>query len=144
MVMEAIILPTLSRSDIDMVNGQHQFVSTENSMGVVESSKGMLKPVSDNLINETQIVCRMAMATLGSRSVVNWQRFHDSYDAVRDDIRKVHSPALRSIMKESVSKKGFTCPTPRGMNNGLRDNSIIVPRLLLLQFRTTDLLKTNT
>ena len=48
-------------------------------MGVVQDSKGMLDAVSDNLVNETQIVCRMAMATLGEKAVVNWQRYHDSY-----------------------------------------------------------------
>ncbi|PPK99963.1 FdhF/YdeP family oxidoreductase [Parapedobacter indicus] len=85
---ESLILPTKSRSEIDMVKGEKQFVSTENSMGVVEWSKGMLKPISDDLINETQIVCRMARATIGNRTVVDWQRYHDSYDAVRDDIEK--------------------------------------------------------
>lgn len=106
---EAIILPTLSRSDIDMVNGEHQFVSTENSMGVVESSKGILKPVSNNLINETQIACRMAMATLGSRSVVNWQRYHNSYDAVRDDIEKC-IPGFENYNERVRIKKGFYLP----------------------------------
>lgn len=106
---EALILPTLSRSDIDMINGEHQIVSTENSMGVVESSKGMLTPVSDNLINETQIVCRMAMATLGSRSVVNWQRYHDSYDAVRDDIEKC-IPGFENYNERVRIKKGFYLP----------------------------------
>jgi hypothetical protein len=38
---EAIILPTLSRSDKDVVNGEDQFISCENSMGVVQSSKGI-------------------------------------------------------------------------------------------------------
>lgn len=85
---EALILPTYGRSDKDIVNGEIQIVSTENSMGVVQDSKGMLDAVSDNLINETQIVCRMAMATLGEKAVVNWQRYHDSYDAVRDDIEQ--------------------------------------------------------
>jgi molybdopterin-dependent oxidoreductase alpha subunit len=33
---EAIILPCLGRSDVDMVNGENQFVSCENSMGVVQ------------------------------------------------------------------------------------------------------------
>lgn len=85
---EALILPTYGRSDKDIVNGEIQIVSTENSMGVVQDSKGILDAVSDNLINETQIVCRMAMATLGEKAVVNWQRYHDSYDAVRDDIEQ--------------------------------------------------------
>jgi molybdopterin-dependent oxidoreductase alpha subunit len=115
---EAIILPTLSRSDIDMVNGEHQFVSTENSMGVVESSKGMLKPVSDDLINEMQIVCRMAMATLGNRSVVNWQQYHDSYDAVRDSIEKCIS-GFENYNNRIRQKGGFYLP------NAARDGNFI-------------------
>lgn len=115
---ESIILPTLSRSDIDMVNGEHQIVSTENSMGVVQSSKGILKPVSDQLMNEMQIVCRMAMATLGSGSVVNWQRYHDSYDAIRDDIEKC-IPGFENYNVRVREKGGFYLP------NGARDGQFI-------------------
>jgi molybdopterin-dependent oxidoreductase alpha subunit len=106
---ESIILPTLSRSDIDIINGEHQIVSTENSMGVVESSKGMLKPVSDNLINEMQIVCRMAMAVLGNKSVVNWQRYANSYDAVRDEIEKC-IPGFENYNERVRRKEGFYLP----------------------------------
>ena len=115
---EAIILPTLSRSDIDMVNGEIQFITTENSMGVVQSSKGMLKPISDNLINETQIVCRMAMATLGNKSVINWQRYHNSYDAVRDDIEKC-IPGFENYNLKVREKRGFYLP------NAARDGQFI-------------------
>ncbi|MBO9593689.1 MAG: FdhF/YdeP family oxidoreductase [Niabella sp.] len=106
---EAIILPTYGRSDKDIVNGEVQIISTENSMGVVQQSKGMLDPVSKNLINETQIVCRMAMATLGSRAVVNWQRYHDSYDAVRDDIEKC-IPGFENYNVRVRQKGGFYLP----------------------------------
>ncbi|WP_336960408.1 FdhF/YdeP family oxidoreductase [Chryseobacterium contaminans] len=106
---EALILPTYGRSDKDIVNGEVQIITTENSMGVVQSSKGMLDAVSDNLINETQIVCRMAMATLGSRSVVNWQRFHDSYDAVRDDIEQC-IPGFKDYNVRVRQKGGFYLP----------------------------------
>ncbi|RXM53177.1 MULTISPECIES: FdhF/YdeP family oxidoreductase [unclassified Chryseobacterium] len=106
---EALILPTYGRSDKDIVNGEVQIITTENSMGVVQSSKGMLDAVSDNLINETQIVCRMAMATLGDRSVVNWQRFHDSYDAVRDDIEQC-IPGFADYNVRVRQKGGFYLP----------------------------------
>lgn len=106
---EALILPTYGRSDKDIVNGEIQIITTENSMGVVQSSKGMLDAVSDNLINETQIVCRMAMATLGDRSVVNWQRFHDSYDAVRDDIEQC-IPGFTDYNVRARQKGGFYLP----------------------------------
>lgn len=115
---EAIILPTLSRSDIDLVNGEAQFVSTENSMGVVQSSKGMLKPVSNHLINEASIVCKMAMATLGNKSVINWQRYADSYDAVRDDIEKC-IPGFENYNERVRYKAGFYLP------NAARDGRFI-------------------
>jgi molybdopterin-dependent oxidoreductase alpha subunit len=86
---EALILPTLARSDKDMINGRAQFISCENSMGVVQMSKGILTPVSNQLISENEIVCRLAKATLGKRSVVDWDRYINSYDAVRDDIEKI-------------------------------------------------------
>lgn len=105
---EAIILPTLSRSDLDIVNGEIQIISTENSMGVVQSSKGMLTPVSDNLINETQIACRLAIATL-QNTVVNWQRYADSYDAVRDDIEK-SIPGFENYNRRVREKGGFYLP----------------------------------
>lgn len=119
---EAIILPTYGRSDKDIVNGELQIISTENSMGVVQQSKGMLDAVSDNLINETQIVCRMAMATLGDRSVVNWQRFHDSYDAVRDDIEKC-IPGFENYNVRVREKGGFYLP------NAARDKQYFSKKL---------------
>ncbi|MBX2953827.1 MAG: FdhF/YdeP family oxidoreductase [Leadbetterella sp.] len=112
---EAIILPTYGRSDKDIVKGEVQIVSTENSMGVVQSSKGVLDAGSDNLVNETQIVCRMAMAVLGDRSVVSWQRYHDSYDAVRDDIEQC-IPGFENYNVRIREKGGFYLP------NGARDS----------------------
>ena len=85
---EALILPTLGRSDLDVLHGERQFVSCENSMGVVQSSRGGLRPVSDLLLSEVHIVARMAQATLGSRSVVPWEHLASHYDHVRDAIEK--------------------------------------------------------
>ena len=115
---ESLILPTLSRSDMDIVNGEVQIVTTENSMGVVQDSKGILKPVSDNLINETQIVCRMAMATLGNKSVVNWQKYMYDYDAVRDVIEQC-IPGFENYNVRVRQKGGFYLP------NNARDGKFI-------------------
>ncbi len=106
---EALILPTLSRSDIDMVNGVAQFISTESSMGIVQSSKGILKPVSDQLLNETHIVCRMAMETLGERSVVDWKTYAEDYDKIRDVIEKC-IPGFENYNERVRQKGGFYLP----------------------------------
>jgi len=86
---EALILPCLGRTDKDEHDGMVQFVSCENSTGVVQMSKGILKPVSDDLLSEPVIVCRLAKATLGSRSVIDWDKYERNYDAIRDDIEQV-------------------------------------------------------
>jgi molybdopterin-dependent oxidoreductase alpha subunit len=85
---EAIIFPTLARSDKDMIDGKDQFVSCENSMGIVQMSKGVLKPVSKDLKNETEIICEVAKATIGERTKVDWNRYAKSYDAIRDLIEQ--------------------------------------------------------
>lgn len=85
---EAIILPCLGRSDKDLVNGENQFVSCENSMGVIQSSKGVLEPISDDLLSEPLIVCKLAKALFGDNSVVDWNKFTEHYDVIRDAIEK--------------------------------------------------------
>ena len=66
---EALILPCLSRSDKDLLNGKEQFVSCENSTGIVQSSKGVLVPVSDKLLSEPVIVCNLAKATFKNQEL---------------------------------------------------------------------------
>jgi len=106
---ESIILPTLARSDKDILDGEPQFISCENSMGVVQMSKGILTPVSDDLMSENRIVCELAKATLGKRSVIDWDRYANSYDAVRDDIEKV-IPGFEDYNKRVRESGGFYLP----------------------------------
>ncbi len=106
---EALILPTLSRSDKDTINGEAQFVTCENSMGVIQMSKGVLDPISNDLLNENQIVCRMAKSTLGDRTVIDWDKFAGSYDAVRDAIAKV-IPGCEDYNKKVREPAGFYLP----------------------------------
>jgi len=106
---EALILPVITRSEKDIVNGQLQHISTENSMGVVEWSRGVLEPISEQLINETHVACRMAKSVLGNRSVVNWDKFINSYDAVRHDIAQC-IPGFENYNEKVVQKGGFYLP----------------------------------
>ncbi len=85
---EALILPCFGRTDEDVLNGELQFVTTENSMGVIQMSKGVLKPVSNHLKSEPMIVCHMAKAVFGDHSAVNWDRYMEHYDRIRWDIER--------------------------------------------------------
>jgi anaerobic selenocysteine-containing dehydrogenase len=80
---QALILPCLGRTEIDAQESGPQFVSTENSMGVVQMSRGSLEPASPQLLSEPQIVARMARATLGDRTTVNWEELVKDYDQIR-------------------------------------------------------------
>jgi anaerobic selenocysteine-containing dehydrogenase len=108
---EALILPTLGRSDVDLLNGERQFVSCENSMGVVQSSRGGLQPVSDFLLSEVSIVARLAQATLGARSVVPWHQLASHYDNVRDAIEKT-IPGFSKYNARVRIPGGFYLPNP--------------------------------
>lgn len=81
---KALILPPLGRSEIDLQNGIEQFVTTENSMGNVQMSKGVLKPAGENLQSEVWIVCELAKAVLN----INWDNFAADYDKIRDAIER--------------------------------------------------------
>jgi len=106
---KALILPCLGRTDIDIQNGKEQFVSVENSMGVVHSSKGVLSPSSDSLKSEVRIIAEMAQAYFGSVSKIDWLAFANNYDLIRDDIEKV-IPGFDDYNKRVRIPEGFHLP----------------------------------
>lgn len=85
----ALILPCLGRTEIDEQTRGPQFVTTENSMGVVQVSRGSLEPASPDLLSEPQIVARLARATLELRTTVDWEELANNYDKIRDKIERV-------------------------------------------------------
>ncbi|GAC1446729.1 MAG: FdhF/YdeP family oxidoreductase [Pyrinomonadaceae bacterium] len=86
---QALILPCLGRTEIDLQAEGEQFITTENSMGVVQMSKGILKPGSSELKSETAIIAGLARATLGNRTTVDWEALAANYDRIRDCIARV-------------------------------------------------------
>ncbi|MBS1741638.1 MAG: FdhF/YdeP family oxidoreductase [Bacteroidetes bacterium] len=106
---EALILPTLGRSDKDESNGKEQFVSCENSMGVIQQSKGPLKPVSDQLLSEPVIVCRLAKATLQNKYGINWDQYEKDYDLIRDEIERT-IPGFDQYNERVRKPGGFYLP----------------------------------
>jgi len=85
----ALILPVLGRSERDRQPGGLQFVTTENSMGVVSQSCGPLQPASSMLRSEVRVVADIAEATISARSVIKWREMADDYNRVRDEIAVV-------------------------------------------------------
>lgn len=84
----ALILPCLGRTDKDSQKSGEQFVTTENSMGVVQKSQGVLEPLSDNMMSEPAIVANLAYYTLGNKYKINWLSYIENYALIREDIAK--------------------------------------------------------
>ncbi len=113
---EALILPVLARSDKDILNQMEQFVTTENSMGVVQMSKGNLNPVSDDLLSEPAIVCRLSMEVFESHPGTHWEKYLKHYDHIRDDIARV-IPGFENYNNRVRKPGGFYLP------NAVREKS---------------------
>ena len=105
----ALILPCLGRTEMDMQASGAQFVTTENSMGVVQISRGSLEPASTELLSEPQIVARLAKATFEHRTTVDWDQLASNYDLIRDAIERV-VPGFENYNGRVREQGGFHLP----------------------------------
>jgi len=105
----ALILPCLGRTEVDVQASGPQFVTTENSMGVVQKSEGKLEPASTELLSEPQIVARLARATLEHRTTVDWEELAGDYEKLRDMIEHV-VPGFDDYNKRVREPGGFYLP----------------------------------
>src|SRR5438477_8696941 len=83
------MLPCLGRSEIERQESGDQFVTVEDSMGIINPSRGHAEPASKQLRSEPAIVAGLAKATLGSRTTVDWENLITNYDRIRDHIEHV-------------------------------------------------------
>ncbi|OEJ58459.1 hypothetical protein BGM19_11135 [Streptomyces agglomeratus] len=105
----ALILPTLGRTDKDVQAGGKQFVTVEDSMGMVHASRGNLAPASPHLLSEPVIVARLARAVLGPASRTPWEDFEKDYGTIRDRISRV-VPGFEDFNARVARPGGFTLP----------------------------------
>lgn len=106
---EALILPCLGRTEIDLQNSVEQFVTVENSMGIVHTSKGGLKPASMNLRSEPWIVSSLASVTLEDDR--DWMDLVNDYDKIRNLMSKALA-GFENYNERVRSKNGFALPNP--------------------------------
>ena len=108
---EALILPCLARSDIDVQRGGRQSVTVEDSMSMVHASSGLVEPPSEQLKSEVAIVCGIAKATLPA-SGIDWDFFVDDYDRIRDKIEAVFPRLFADFNKRIRHPGGFHLTIP--------------------------------
>ncbi|MDX1666182.1 MAG: molybdopterin dinucleotide binding domain-containing protein, partial [Saprospiraceae bacterium] len=117
---QALILPCLGRTDRDVQAAGEQFVSVENSMGIVHPSRGVLPPCSEQLLSEPAIVAGLARATLGDRSRIDWKKMISNYDHIREAIEQV-IPGFDDYNRRVRQPGGFYLP------NGAREGKFDTP-----------------
>jgi anaerobic selenocysteine-containing dehydrogenase len=129
----ALILPCLGRTEEDMQKTGKQFLTIEDSMGIINPSEGFFPPASPELMSDVAILANLAHVTLGSRTTTNWLGFAADYNLIRDAISRVipgfenfnarlakekffylPNAAKQRIFKTSSGKAKFTvCPIPK-------------------------------
>jgi molybdopterin-dependent oxidoreductase alpha subunit len=109
---EALILPCLGRTERDEQATGEQFVTVEDSMGVVHASRGNLKPGSPYLLSEVQIVTRLASELFGAEDgAFKWAQLGADYDEIRDKIEEV-VPGFDDFNVRVRQESGFPLPHP--------------------------------
>ncbi|MET3141790.1 UNVERIFIED_ORG: formate dehydrogenase major subunit [Arthrobacter sp. UYEF10] len=112
---EALILPTMGRTEIDMQESGPQFVSVEDTVCAVHASHGTVRPVAPDLLSEVAIVSRLAQKVVGDSVQADWAGFEKNYDLIRDHISHVVSGCEDYNLKIRQDG-GFVLP------NGPRDS----------------------
>ncbi|HEY4105469.1 MAG TPA: FdhF/YdeP family oxidoreductase [Polyangiaceae bacterium] len=106
---QALILPCLGRTEHDLQKSGAQFVTVEDTMGVVHLSRGVIPPASEHLKSEVAIICGMAYVTLGERSRVDWLGLVENYDRIREHIEHV-VPGFTQYNRRVREPGGFYLP----------------------------------
>jgi len=152
---EALILPALGRTDKDLQDDIPQYVTTENTMGVVQTSQGRLEPVSEFLKSEVDIVANLAKATFNNKegpwNHINWDELIHDYDEIRHLISQV-VPGHENYTERVNKPGGFYLanpirdarqfPTPSGKArftvHSMPDIHLAPDQLLMMTIRSHD------
>ncbi|MDB5214849.1 MAG: oxidoreductase alpha (molybdopterin) subunit [Myxococcaceae bacterium] len=137
----ALILPCLGRAELAVHDGKPQLSTAEDSMGIVNPSRGTETPASPHLLSDTEIIVRTAQAVFGEESPIDWESMLD-HDQVRDHIsRVIHgfedfndrirkgffylpNPARKREWKTATGKARFTvCGIPK---HALADDELLM------------------
>ena len=107
---EMLILPCLGRTEADKQKSGTQFVTVENSMGIVHTSEGRLKPASSNLRSEPWIIAQLADTTLVDSSI-NFREQVEDYDNIRNLISQCVN-GFDNYNLRVRKENGFYLPNP--------------------------------
>lgn len=137
---QALILPTLGRTERDTQASGEQRVTVEDSMSAVHASRGRLAPASDNLRSEVAIVCQLAKllfetddgGTRPGAPLTDWGALAGDYSLIRAHIAAV-VPGFEDFEAKINKPGGFILP------HGPRDSRTFTTQSGLAHFTANEL-----
>lgn len=151
----ALLLPTIGRSEKDVKNGMPRHFTVENSMGQVRQSKGLLRPASDDLMSEPEIIAGIADAYFKGEHAVPWKAMGEDYALIREKIDKVakgfkatgeRSRGSGYYLPNNVRERNFSM-LPGGKAqftlNALPDHHLAADEYMLMTIRSHDQFNTT-
>lgn len=152
----ALILPTFGRSEKDEKDGRLRYITVENSMGKVKKSRGLLKPASDKIKSEPEIIASLAHTFFQGEHPVDWEAMGKDYSLIRDKIDKV-AKGFESTEKRVEGSTGYYLPnTTRDLDfsmlphgkaqltiNNLPDLQVEADEFVLMTIRSHDQFNTT-
>lgn len=103
--VDALILPTLGRTEQDIQASGPQFITVEDSFSMVHASEGVGKPIADTQRSETAIIAGIADAVLGKQKL-DWLALAADYNKIRDHIAAT-IPGFSDFNAKCDIKGGF-------------------------------------
>ena len=150
----ALILPTLGRSEKDEQNGQRRYFTVENSMGKISQSKGVLKPASENVRSEPQIIAEMADAYFDYHPL-DWKALGKDYELIRTYIDLV-AKGFENTAEKSKGNGYYLPNNVRNLDfsmlpggkaqisiNKLPDHTLAKDELMMMTIRSHDQFNTT-
>lgn len=151
----ALILPTFGRSEKDMKAGDLRYLTVEDSMGRVRQSRGLLKPASEHIKSEPELIAELAHTFFGGKHAVNWKAMGEDYELIRESIDTVvkgfENTAARSkgigyYLPNNVRELDFSM-LPNGKAqmtiNKLPDHQLKKDEFMLMTIRSHDQFNTT-
>jgi molybdopterin-dependent oxidoreductase alpha subunit len=112
----ALILPCLGRTEEDIQKTGKQFLTVEDSMGIINPTEGFFPPALPELMSDVAIIANLAHVTLGARTTTNWLGFAADYNLIRDAISRV-IPGFENFNARLVEEKFFYLPNAAKQRN---------------------------
>ncbi|CAZ98200.1 FdhF/YdeP family oxidoreductase [Zobellia galactanivorans] len=151
----ALILPTFGRSEKDMKGDKLRYQTMEDSMGRVRQSRGLLKPTSENIKSEPELIAELAHTHFGAGHSVNWKAMGEDYELIRESIdliikgfenTKERSKGIGYYLPNNVRDLDFSMlPNGRAQltRNPLPEHDLKDEELMLMTIRSHDQFNTT-